>query len=349
MELRGYLSPGWREFIGRPDALAPGFGMSAILPGELYDHPVNAWLPGSRPSDPAWLAASHLTPAGVEGAVLCAHQALCVGALPGAGYAADVARAVNDWTIDRWLSGDGRFAGLVTAATQVPENAAAEIRRAGRHPRMVGVLIAGNGLGKTLGHPVYDPVYEAAEELGLPVVIHTGIESPPNSTALPTAGGFPATFAEYYALRAQPLYSHLLSMVTLGVFERHRGLRALFVGAGMTWLPQLVWRMDSDFRNYAAREAPWLRRYPSEQVAEQVRVSTYSLRGTPKSAALRAHFDGLDWMGDVLCYASGHPRWDADAPDAAGERFPAAWQGRILHDNAQHLFRWPAPSAVEVA
>ncbi len=353
LELHAYLSPGWREFIGRPDALAPGFGMSAILPGEVYEHPAGGWMPEARAggapgSDPRRLLHDHLNPAGVEHAVLCVHQALSVGTLPGAGYGADVARAINDWTIERWLSGgDERFFGLVTAATQVPDNAAAEIRRAGRHPRMVGVLMAGNGLGKTFGHPVYEPVYAAAEELGLPVVIHTGTDSPPNSASQPTAGGLPATFAEYYALRAQPLYSHLLSMVTQGVFERHRGLKALFVGGGITWMPSLVWRMDSDFRNYAAREAPWIKRYPREQVAEQVRVTTYSMRGTPAAPALRSYLEELEWLGDIMCFASGYPRWDADPVSAAAERVPEAWHARVYRDNAQGLFRWPSAKRLE--
>ena len=353
LELHAYLSPGWREFIGRPDALAPGFGMSAILPGELYEHPAGGWMPevggvGAPGSDAGWLVAKHLDPAGIDHAVLCVNQALSVGTLPGAGYGADVARAINDWTIERWLTGgDERFFGLVTVATQVPENAAAEIRRVGRHPRMAGVLLAGNGLGKTFGHPVYESVYAAAEELGLPVVIHTGTDSPPNSTSQPTAGGLPATFAEYYALRGQPVYSHLLSMVTQGVFERHRGLKALFVGAGITWLPSLLWRMDADFQNYAAREAPWIKRYPRDQVAEQIRVTTYSMRGSPATPALRTHLAELDWMGDILCYASGYPRWDADSVKVVGERLPPKWHTRIFRENALALFRWPAGRRLE--
>src|SRR5690625_2838881 len=55
-------------------------------------------------------------------------------------------QAMNDWTIQRWFPVDDRFYGLVIVANQTPLNAAAEIRRSGQNDRMVGVLMAANGL-----------------------------------------------------------------------------------------------------------------------------------------------------------------------------------------------------------
>jgi hypothetical protein len=62
---------------------------------------------------------------------------------------------------------------------------------------------------------------------------------------------------------------------------------------------------------------------------------------------LRTYLEELDWMGDILCFASGYPRWDADPVSTAGERVPEAWHGRVYRDNALQLFRWPAAKRLE--
>ena len=57
-----------------------------------------------------------------------------------------ICRAVNDWNIDCWLTRDKRFHSVVVIPSGQPEAAAAEIRRVGKHPRILGVLFAGNML-----------------------------------------------------------------------------------------------------------------------------------------------------------------------------------------------------------
>jgi predicted TIM-barrel fold metal-dependent hydrolase len=152
-----------------------------------------------------------------------------------------------------------------------------------------------------------------------------------------------------YALRAQPVISHLTSMIFQGVLEKFPTLRVLVVGAGMTWIPGFVWRLDSDFKAYGARETPWLKRMPSEQFAQQVRVSTHSFCSAPDAeqfAQLLETYDGID---DVLCFASGYPRWDTDDPASVAGYFPEASRAKVLRDNALALFRWPTSSRASVA
>ena len=104
--------------------------------------------------------------------------------------AREVSRAVNDWCIDRCLADrDHNLHALIVIASQVPTDAAVEIRRAGSHPGMVGISMGVNGLGLGFGHPVYHPIYEAAEEFGLPVVIQAASEAYPNTYTQTAAGG----------------------------------------------------------------------------------------------------------------------------------------------------------------
>jgi predicted TIM-barrel fold metal-dependent hydrolase len=322
------------------------------MPDPLYEHPAGGWLAaagagGEHISDRAWLA-KQLEDSGVERAVLCTRQAMMAGSVPSASYGEDLARAINDWTIEHWLSTPGPFYGLITIATQVPESAVAEIRRAGRHPRMVGVLLAGNGLSRPFGSPSYHAVYDAAADLGLPIVLYPGTENPPSTSSHPIAGGYPSSYGEYHALRAQSVISHLVSLIVQGVLERHRSLRVFVIGVGLSWLPPLAWRLDNDFRALAFHETPWLKRYPSQQIAEQVRVGTSSLLGTPATERMVQFLERLTWLQDVVCFASGFPRWDADTLSEAEIRLPRSWRSRLRRENALASLRW-ADRPAEVA
>jgi predicted TIM-barrel fold metal-dependent hydrolase len=114
----------------------------------------------------------------------------------------------------------------------------------------------------------------------------------------------------------------------------------MIVGAGVTWIPGYLWRLDGDFKAYAARETPWLVRLPSEQFLQQVRVATYStatgLTAKQITGVLQT-FDGLD---DTICFASGYPRWDTDRVNDVSGLFPSSWCDKILSKNADAFFRW---------
>ena len=344
-----YLPDGWREYLGRPGTIRGGRGMAAALPKPDALPPGGMWLSDSGApdggvpgSDLGTLREQLLERQGISRAVLGFDGVMNAPTYPNPGYAHDVVRAANDWTVGEWLSGqDDRLYGLGLVPNHLPELAAAEIRRIGAHPRIVGLLMGGNGLSKFFGHPLYHPIYDAAADMDLPIVIHVGGDSPPNTLSHATAGGLPSTFAEHYALRAQSVQSHLLSIMVQGVLERHRNLRVMIVGAGVTWIPGLLWRSDSDFKQSAPREAPWMKRSPSEQFLEQVRVSTYSNRTAPAAEALRRCLSVFPGIENVITFASGYPRWDADLAEHVAGYFPVQWRERVMGANAQDFYRWP--------
>lgn len=347
-DLYPYLSTGWVEYLGRPGLLPGGRGMAAALPAPAYEHPRGRWHPNSYPaggeppgSDPGRLAAELSDRGEMQRAVLMYDLAAIAGTLNNPIYGHELIRAFNDWTLDRWLVPSvDQFYGLVLAQTQLPDQAAAEIRRIGAHSRMVGVLLSGNGLGRPLGHPVYHPIYNAAAELGLPIVLTTGTETTPITLTHPTAGGLPGTFGELYALRAQSLMTHLVSIISQGLLERYRGLKVLAVGGGALWLPGWIWRVESDYRALNAT-LPWIKRRPLDQLLEQVRISTYSFRAAPAPDALSRVLGAVEGMDGVLCFGSGYPRWDADDFAAVAGKLPAGWADRVAFENADRLFRWP--------
>jgi predicted TIM-barrel fold metal-dependent hydrolase len=354
-EVAAYLPASWQEFLGRPGTLPGGGGMMPISPEAPYRNPAGDKLAGAYPpeggppgSTLSMLQAQLLDATPIDRAVLAFDTGMLIPAHPNHHLGRELVRAANDWSIDRWLGGqDDRLYGLALVPNQLPDAAADEIRRVGRHPRVVGVLLGANGLGKPFGHPVYHPIYEAAAELSLPLVLRAGSEAPVDVLSEATAGGPASTYAEAHLLAMQPMATHVVSMIAQGVFVKFPGLRVLVVGAGVTWLLSVVWRLDNEFKALR-REVPWLTGRPSSYFLENVRLTTYPLDRLPGPGTWEAVFSALPDLERMVCFASGYPNWDTDQAAAVEQMLPASCRQAVLRDNAAAFFRW-APVAARRA
>jgi predicted TIM-barrel fold metal-dependent hydrolase len=260
-----------------------------------------------------------------------------VAALRNIYFTAEVARAVNDWSLEQWIARDDRLYGAVLVPTALPEEAAKEIRRLGRHPRMAEVILVSNSLGKPFGHPSYHPIYEAAHEVGLPVAIHVAGDGYGFSQI--SAGGVPSTRLEFHTVIPQPMVHHLVSFVTHGVFERYPELKLLIVEAGVSWLPWLMWNFDAHAK-LLRRESPWVKRDPSDYIRDHVRLTTQPLESSPRSDQLIDLFEAVGGVEDILCFATDYPHWDGDDPTYIASRIPKAWWPKVFYQNALRLYGW---------
>jgi uncharacterized protein len=356
-----YLAKGWRELVTRSAGNYVGDGSKGLLPltssvawpnpnGVVRDEtwPDDGSLPGSSYE---MLRDQLLDPFDVRRALLLFGSGMGVAALPNPYLASEVARAANDWLIHRWLDlGDERLYGSILLATQLPDKAAEEVRRVAGHPRMVQALLVSAGAGKPFGHPAYHPIYEACSEAGLPIAIHAGGEAFSGTNLSPIASGVPNLYLDYHVLNAvQGTMTHLVSLITHGVFEKYPDLKVILVEGGVAWIPTILWRFDADYRA-VRKEAPWLRRHPSEYFHDHFRVTTQPLEVSPRRESL---IELLSSFGaeDMLMFASDYPHWDTDDPRYVGTRLPSSWHEKVFHDNAASLFGWPrlAPEEREPA
>jgi predicted TIM-barrel fold metal-dependent hydrolase len=346
-ELVSYMEQGWQHYVqGKPDSPQAGRAIP-VLRGFPFHNPIGTHLPEARPangragSDLELMKSQVL--AGAERAVLTYDDALLAPSTVNNYFATEICRAVNDWCVDRWLSGqDDRLHSLVLVPNQIPSEAAAEVRRVGTNPRMVGAVLGGNGGGKAFGHLLYHPIYEACAELNLPVVLHVGGDAAYDATTSTAPAGYPTSFTEYSVMSPLPVMTHLISFIVQGVFEKYPDLRLLVTGAGSAWLPSLFWRMDSEWKSHR-RETPWLRLSPTEYFRRHVLVSTWPLQHTLSAGNLQNSLDAFGGAEDFLCYASGYPHWNADSVAEASSFLKPEWHRKVFHENAQNFFRWPAP------
>lgn len=341
-ELVEYMPRNWRRFFNTVDA-ARG---PQPVPRRWYQTSGPEYVPGSIDAFGAVPGADPLTFAtycdaeGIRQAVLGFDNGALIPALTNHYIALAAAKAANNWTIERFLSNQSdRLYGLMMVPNQLPAEAAREIRRVGRHPRIVGALMGANGIGKPFGHPLYHPIYAAAADMGLPIVVRAGGDAVPDTLTHPAGGGLPMTFGEYNSLLGCSLMAHLVSMIGQGVFERFPDLKVLLEGGGTAWIPFLLWRADTEWKGLR-RDVPWVRFPPSEYFRRHVRVATHPVSRSQGPERLAKLLGAVPELSEVLCFGSGFPLYNADSVADAAVHLPSAWRGGIFRDNAAAVLRW---------
>jgi predicted TIM-barrel fold metal-dependent hydrolase len=334
-EYFAYLDDSWRDYFGGGQTSeAVGLKPANPVPGRYVPNPL-----GEYADDGAASLAEHLDANGIVRALVWHDRAFPLPSVANPTVSLELTRAANDWLVDH-VARDDRLYAAILAPTQVPEVGAGEIRRLARQERVAAVVLSVNSLAKPFGHPIYLPLFRAAAESGLPVVIASGSEAVTDSLAYPTAGGLPATYTDFTTLASQSLQTHLVSLVGQGVFEELPDLRVLFAGAGIAWLPPILFRFEANFKALR-RGAPWLRRTPAEYVAEHVRFATWPVDRPATPEQLEAFVRPFEAFPELLCYGSGYPRREAESVDAVRELLPEAWHANVLRSTAAGLFRWP--------
>jgi len=124
---------------------------------------------------------------------------------------------------------------------------------------MVGGVIPAAGLPRGLGHPMYDPLYEAAVRLNVPLAVHGGSSA---GLGLDLYDSFVKILVMEHAVAQQ---IHFTSYVLDGATVRFPTLRMAFLEAGVGWVPYLMERLDEKFEKLP-QQAPLLSQEPSHYV-----------------------------------------------------------------------------------
>ena len=157
-----------------------------------------------------------------------------------------VCRAYNSWIADYCSHEPTRLKAVALLPVYAMEAALDEMRRV-KALGLAGIMLRPNPLkGRTLGHPDYFPLYEAAAGLELPVLIHEG-----SDTTLAQAGSDRvSSFSRHIACHPMEQMLACLTFCADGLLERFPTLRVGFMEAGCGWAPYWVERMDEHWRHF---------------------------------------------------------------------------------------------------
>ena len=234
-----------------------------------------------------------------------------------------VSRMAHNFLADVAKSYPGRFFGLAVLPLHDMKASLKELDRCVNKLGIRGILLYSNLAGKFPDEPEFRPLFQRAEEMGIPILLH------------------PAYPTTYDAVKGRNLIAGLglmfdttiaLSRIILaGILDKHPRLKLVCPHVGGA-LPYLIGRIDHQTQ-VLKRGAENISKPPSEYL-RQIYLDCVS----PIAMAINY---GYEFVGpDQLLYASDHP-W-VDPVMIAGHvrslNLPAEDEKKIFGENAKRLF-----------
>ncbi|MHB8621584.1 MAG: amidohydrolase family protein, partial [Chloroflexota bacterium] len=209
-----------------------------------------------------------------------------------------------------------------------------ELHRAVADLGMIGGFMRPNPIcGRNLEDRYYDPLYRAAEELGVPLMTHeaTGVYVP--AAGADRFESFVLTHATSHFFEAMLAVA---SFTVGGILERFPGLQVIFLEGGCGWLPYWLDRLDEHCERRPA-EVSYLSALPSEYFARQCYVTCDPDEKNIDRVVAR-------FGDDKILFASDYPHWDAIIPGHVAElrenpTLSEAAKAKIFGSNAARLFK----------
>jgi predicted TIM-barrel fold metal-dependent hydrolase len=330
---------GIREYLSRDEQAH--FDLRKQLPYPRYEIPFGNFSQDAAPpnggppgSSAKFAIEQHLDARGVVAGILSSLEHAYLTALPNPRDTVVLSSALNNYLVDHWLGADRRFKLAIGVTPKDPLAAAAEIRRLADNEQVVAVYLPTMNI--LFGNHYFHPIYEAAQEYGLPIFSHVGAGEGDFSGAAPMPGGQPSHFAERRSTFATVAQANVSSLVFEGTFETFPRLKFAFVEWGFAWAPPLMWAMDARWRGLRP-DTPWVKRPPSEYVLDHIRWTTQPLDEPESQDHLRAVLDMIHADRTIL-FSTDYPHWDNEFPDRVLRGLTPELQQRILVDNAVETF-----------
>lgn len=307
-----------------------------------------------------------LEPDGIQQSVLYPTALLGVAAIEDAGFAAAQCSAYNRW-LTSWCAQapDRLFAVGAVPQQDIPRTVEAihEARELG----CVAVFLRPNPLvpGTQLNDTVYDPIWQALAETGMPVGMHPFLvaDVPGACRALGLAslsfdrdmGAIGASIGLgniYFSQAIANPFDMMLTtafMLAGGVLERFPTLKVILLEANGGWIVPWLERLDHHAEVFSW-DVPYLTMPPSAYFRRQCWIS-FDADESLIAAAARSPLCGAD----RIIWASDFPHPDAKFPgvvaelDEATATLTEAERRRIAGENAAELYalppvREPAPA-----
>jgi predicted TIM-barrel fold metal-dependent hydrolase len=327
---------------------AGGLAGTAGFSDEMVDRVRAHELTYSQTRPSGWTAELRLKDLdmdGIELSVLYPTMMLGLQSLADVEFGRVQARAYNDWCAEHLKAGQGRLFGAgalppMHEADDVP-GVVEEIRHVAELPGMVSVFMRPNPAieWRYFNDPVYDPIWSALQDTGLPVAFHpflapdlpgacdglklARVRNPDGSyvsleeldaAKTEARGNFlPNIYFTQAIANPVDVMSAICYVTSGGVAERFPGAKFMFLEANGGWLVPWLERLDHHARKFSW-DVPWLKMLPSEYFRRQCWISF-----DPDESMLAFTANSPLCGADRIIWASDYPHPDAKFPGVTQE------------------------------
>lgn len=237
--------------------------------------------------------------------------------------------AYNRWIAEYCSKHPTRLLGCGQTAVTTPEQTVADLR-AIKALGLRGVMMSGNPAEQDFDSEIYNPVWEAAIELELPVSFHILTTRGQSNYRGPRINSFLSIIRGNQDIMGTLIFG--------AVFERYPQLKVVCVEADAGWVPHYLYRMDHAYKRHRNWLAPGvtLQKLPSEYFSENI-YTTFQDDWVAFQSANQMNWRRLLWANDFPHSDSTWP-WSQQMLAEQSAHLTAEQRRAILSDNVAQLY-----------
>ncbi len=197
-------------------------------------------------------------------------------------------RAYNNWVADISNQAPDRLKWVTVIDVHDPDEAAREMART-KEMGSVGVMVLGDYGEKPLDHPDFEPIWQMANDIDMPINVH------PGTGAVEAMKAYPSVASDQFLMSVVRGFKSICSS---GVLDRYPNVKVSFLETGCTWVDFATEVMDFTLDNVRDRIEHGALRSEHNAIME---------RGLPKMTPLEyiqagRIFIGFEVDDDLLPY-----------------------------------------------
>jgi predicted TIM-barrel fold metal-dependent hydrolase len=288
----------------------------------------------------------HAAQDGVDAEIVFPQKGILAFATPDPQFSGAMTRAWNRWALETFKADFHRIMPMAMIAGGDLENAIKEVQWAAAHG-FHGVMLSNRPVFHRIDQPrnrleyndkMFEPLWAAIQETGLPLVFHVGNGEDPRAV-----GGKGGAIINFHAAMNSGI-DPLVTLIASGVFERFPKLKAGVIESSIGWIPWVLSMMDHAYRAHHMWVRPVIPELPSTYFKNNCFASSLE-----EPDALK-HLIGLG-LEDNILWSNDYPHHEGTFPHSklSIERqmdfMTDAQRAKVLGLNAARIFNIANPRA----
>jgi predicted TIM-barrel fold metal-dependent hydrolase len=282
---------------------------------------------------------AHNAADGVDAEIVFGQKGTLCPATPDPVLAGLMTRAWNRWAHETFSDEFHRIMPMAMIAAGDVDAAIKEVQWAaemGFH----GVMLANRPIFHRLDQPrnrleynnkMFEPLWAAIEETGLPIVFHVGTGEDPRAV-----GGNGGAIINFHAAMGSAI-DPLVTLIASGVFERYPTLKAGVIEASSGWIPWVLNSMDHSYRSHHMWVRPVTPEPPSFYFRRNCFASTLEHPGMLDFLMTLGLEDNLLWSSDYPHHEGSFP-YSKLSIERQMRDLTDTQRAKILGENAVRIF-----------